>query len=303
VSTAMTKPARPDFTALMAKISDSRATVGVRANALSQMVDSYGSDLAAILPKHVQLDRMKQLFILSVKQTPDLLDCDPASLIKAIFTASAMGLEPDPYFGQVYLVRFNKQAQVIPGYRGLLQLVRNTGEITSIACNAVCEGDEFEYDLASGERPRHKMALKGRGEAYAYYCVVNFRGEAFHFELMTRDDVEKIRKLSKTGHKGPWKDHYDEMAKKTVLRRAVKRLPISLSKELRNTLAADDAAFNGRAVECDAETGDVIDVWAETASSEAEEPSGSTPSRLDAFAGSGEPPIDVEQDKIAVSSN
>jgi recombination protein RecT len=304
MSTELVKPDN-SMGSLLSVLNDSNASTQARAGALSKMVDIYQSDISAILPKHVDFHRMKQLFVLSVKNMPKLLDCEPASLVKALFTAASMGLEPDPHFGQVYLLPYGKQVQVIPGYKGLLQLVRNSGEITSISAQVVCQNDEFEYDLASGERPKHKPALTGRGEAVAYYCIANFRDGGFHFELMTKDDIEKIRVRSaavkaaaKHNKQTPWDTDYDEMAKKTVVRRAVKRLPISLTRQARTALVADDAYNSGKQFEIDKETGEAIDIWAEPV----EEAPAPTPtrrsSRLESFAGDATPAETVSAEVV-----
>lgn len=295
MSTQLVKSEQNDMATAMQTLGNQTIPVSERANALSKIVDYYSSDITAILPKHVDFHRMKQLFILSVKQTPKLMDCDPGSLMKALFTASSMGLEPDPYFGQVYLLPYGKNVQVIPGYKGLLQLVRNSGEITSIVAETVKENDYFEYDLASGERPKHKPSFKERGETVAFYCIANFRDGGFHFELMTLEDVNKIRERSaavKGGKSTPWNTDYDEMGKKTVIRRAVKRLPISLTREVRVALAADDAACSGGLIDVDHSTGEVLNIWNDDESEnspEAVEVSASpSQSRLDGFAGGTE---------------
>ncbi len=293
MSAQIAQVSKQDLVGLFSTIQNQSLPVSTRAGALDQAVDGYSNEITSLLPKHVDFHRMKQLFILSVKQAPKLLDCDPGSLMKSLFTAASMGLEPDPYFGQVYLLPYGKNVQVIPGYKGLLKLVRNSGEITSITAEAVKENDEFEYDLASGTRPKHRPVLKNRGETIAFYCIANFRDGGFHFELMTREDVDRIRDRSaaaKAGKSTPWATDYDEMGKKTVIRRAVKRLPISLTREVRVAIASDDAAFQGRTIDIDQSTGEVMNIWAEdelgsdildVPAVPAENPT----SRLDAFAG------------------
>lgn len=284
MSTELTKA--PTFGDLLVVVNNGKASIPERAKALGQMVDFYQNDITAILPKHVDFHRMKQLFVLSVKNVPKLLDCEPASLMKALFTAASMGLEPDPYFGQVYLLPYGKNVQVIPGYKGLLQLVRNSGEITSITAQAVCKNDVFEYNLASGERPKHVPPFSDRGDAQAYYCIANFRDGGFHFELMTKEDVEKIKARSAAAKSGssPWNTDYDEMAKKTVIRRAVKRLPISLSKQARVALMAEDAYATGKVLEVDT-NGDAVDIWAEPVEEAPAQTETKKSSRLDNFAG------------------
>lgn len=263
---------KPSGGEVLQVLSDSKRTVKDRAAALSVILNSQNNDLISILPKHISLDRVKQQFILSVKSNPKLLDCDPASLIKSLFTSCSMGLEPDPYFGQVYLIPYGKEVQVIPGYKGLMKLVRNTGEIASICCEAVHENDSFEYQLGSDPFVKHKPALNNRGNIVAFYCVSKFKDGSVSLEWMNREEIDRIKAMSaavKGGRSTPWNEHYEEMGKKTVFRRAVKRLPISLSRELATAIQSDDAAHNGRVYQVDPETGEVLDVWAEPVNDEA----------------------------------
>jgi recombinational DNA repair protein RecT len=101
---------------------------------------------------------------------------------------------------------------------------------------------------------------------------------------MNREEVDRIRDGSaaaKSGRETPWQGHYEEMGKKTVFRRAVKRLPISLNRELSNAIRAEDAVHSGRVIEVDRETGEILDVWADEPPQAPALPSAS---RLDAFA-------------------
>lgn len=282
----MTAPSKtlPSVNDSIARLTDQSLNKSIRANALANLIEDRKNDLIGILPAHVDFERMKQLFVLNVKKTPKLLDCDVASLMQAVYTASAMGLEPDPYFGQVYLIPYGKNVQVIPGYRGLMQLARNTGQISSISCESVHENDEYSYQLGSDPRIDHRPALKARGEILAFYCVIKFKDGSQHIEWMNREEVDRIRDASSSrkGPEDPWVKHYEEMGKKTVLRRGLKRCPVSLSREFRNALAVSDSTDIGRPYEVDRETGEVIDVWAEPAQAAA--PAPAIPSNLENFA-------------------
>lgn len=259
---------------LMNVVKDPRKGVGQRGDALATILEGYNDGLLKINPQPAAIDRMKMLFVLSCKNTPKLLDCEVGSLIKALFTAVSMNLEPDPYFGQVYLIPYGKNVQVIPGYKGLLKLVRNTGDVTTMNAVTVHKNDEFDYDLAGFERPRHKANLEDRGPAIAYYFICNYKDGSFHFELMTKEEVEHVRVSSaavKSGKGSPWGTHYDEMAKKTVIRRAIKRMDIALDRGTRTALRAEDAAHGGRIIDIDPGTGEAIDPWAEMSEEPVEE--------------------------------
>ena len=105
--------------------------------------------------------------------------------------------------------------------------------ISSIHADKVCENDEFEYNI--GEIVKHKIDFRNeRGDAYAYYTVVTFKDGTKKTEVMSKFEVEQIKERSsawasfkKYGKICPWNTDYDEMAKKTVFKRASKWLPLS----------------------------------------------------------------------------
>jgi recombination protein RecT len=102
----------------------------------------------------------------------------------------------------------------------------------------VCDGDEFQVDR--GKIMRHAVNYRDpRGTAYAYYVLITFKDGTEKSEVMTRDECEAIRKRSRAGSSGPWVSDFDEMAKKTVFRRASKWLP--LSPEIQDVIRRDEA--------------------------------------------------------------
>jgi len=56
---------------------------------------------------------------------------------------------------------------------------------------------------------------------FFYACIVVTGGEK-HVEVMTLDEIDAIRKRAPAHESGPWVTDYNEMAKKTVLKRAAK---------------------------------------------------------------------------------
>lgn len=196
--------------------------------------------LAMALPKHLTADRLVRVAMTAVQTTPKLLECDRTSFYRAIMTCAQLGLEPDGVLGQAYLVPFGKQVQFIPGYKGLLTLARNSGDVTSISAHEVCDNDMFEFDFASGDPPRHTFDIrKPRGDVIAFYAVARFKDGGLHWDMMTVADVKSIRdksqgwisatKYNKTAE-SPWGAHFIEMGKKTVIRRIAKYLPLSVQK-------------------------------------------------------------------------
>lgn len=177
-----------------------------------------------------------------VRKTPQLQECSVSSIYGAVLECATLGLEP--ILGRAYFVPFNnkgqKDLQLIIGYQGLIELGRRCG----VECwaNAVYEGETLEWTAGFEETLVHKPRLdvKHSKETLVYvYCVWQYNG-AKHAEVMSKDDVEKIRRKSKCGNAGPWVDHYDEMAKKTVIRRASKKWPLLSFSAVADAIERDD---------------------------------------------------------------
>lgn len=201
--------------------------------------------LAMALPRHLTADRLVRVAMTAVQQNPKLLECDRTSFYAAIFTCAQLGLEPDGVLGQAYLVPFAGRTQLIPGYKGLLSLARNSGDVASIAAHEVRANDRFAFDFASGDPPSHTFDIRSpRGDVIAFYAIARFKDGGFHFDVMSVDEVERIRdnsqgykaavaaakKYNKPKPETPWHDHFVEMGKKTAIRRIAKYLPMSVQK-------------------------------------------------------------------------
>lgn len=209
-----------------------------------QALERLKPQLAMALPKHLSPDRLVRVAMTAVQRTPKLLECDRTSFYGAVMMCAQLGLEPDGVLGQAYIIPFKGKAQFIPGYKGLLALARNSGEVSYIAAHEVRENDDFEFDFASGDPPKHKFDLKqDRGEVIAFYAIARFRDGSFHWDMMTRAEVDRIRDSSSgyiaalaTAKKydrapdSPWIEHYVEMGRKSAIRRLAKYLPLSVQK-------------------------------------------------------------------------
>lgn len=203
--------------------------------------DEFKDSIAKVLPKHVKPDRMVRVAITALTRTPKLRDCDQASFFLAMLNLSQWGLEPDGR--RAHLIPFENrkrgvcEVQLIIDYKGLVELVMRSGDVSNIHADVVCDNDDFIYDR--GELKRHKIDFKNpRGNVYAAYCLVRMKDGTEKCEVMNRDEIEGIRKRSKAGNSGPWVSDWNEMAKKTVFRRVSKWLP--LSAEVQEAMTADD---------------------------------------------------------------
>lgn len=201
---------------------------------LQGLLEKYKHQIAVALPRHLTPERMIRVVLTAVSRTPDLQRCSPYSIAGCVVQASILGLEPDGLLGQAYLVPFKNrktnqmECQLIPGYQGLLQLVRNTGELLMVNAQVVRKNDRFEFEDGLDPYLIHKRAEGDRGPVVAYWAGAVLKGGGKQFVVMTRPEVEEHRnKYSKAKDFGPWKDEFDAMALKTCLRKLCKLLPKS----------------------------------------------------------------------------
>ena len=101
------------------------------------------------------------------------------------------------------------------------------------------ENDTFEYEYGLDPKLKHVPAQKDRGNVIMYYAVLKLKNGGVGFEVMSREDVEKFAmKKSKAYRSGPWQTDFDEMAKKTVLKKVLKYAP--LKTEFARAVATDE---------------------------------------------------------------
>lgn len=204
--------------------------------------------LSMALPKHLTAERLVRVTMTAIQNTPKLLECDRKSLFAAVMTSAQLGLEPDGILGQAYLIPFKvggqMKVQFIPGYKGLLKLARNSGEVSNIQAQAVYEGDEFDFEFGLDEKLRHKPSQDGdrqERDITHFYAIAKFKDGSHYWDVMTKAQVEKVRdgsqgyqaakRFAKNGKiNSPWSDHFEEMGRKTVIRRISKYLPMDVQK-------------------------------------------------------------------------
>ncbi|MBA8822279.1 recombination protein RecT [Ochrobactrum sp. P6BSIII] len=222
------------------------------------------NEVAVALPPHIPVERFMRVVMTAVGGNADLMTADRRSLFESAMKAAQDGLLPDGRDGA--LVIFNakvkednkdvwiKKVQWMPMVGGILKKIRNSGELLSLSAYVVYENDEFQYTLGDEETIVHRPCLdSNRGDAKLVYAIAKTKDGGIYREIMTLKDVEKVRAVSKTGKFGPWADWWDEMAKKTVIRRLAKRLP--MSSDLDDLIRRDDELydFSGRRSDVDAQ--------------------------------------------------
>ena len=187
-------------------------------------------EFKSALPPQIPVERFVRTTITAVQMQPQLLEADRRSLLGACMKAAQDGLLPDGR--EAALVIFRSKGgpvvQYMPMVGGLLKKIRNSGELASIGAHVVYEKDEFSYTLGDCESITHKPYLgSDRGNPIAAYAVAHTKDGAVYREVMSLADIERVRAVSRARDAGPWVDWWDEMARKTVIRRLAKRLPSS----------------------------------------------------------------------------
>lgn len=197
--------------------------------------EAMREQFARALPAHLSPERFCRIAITALTRTPKLLDCTQESLMRCLLDLSAFGLEPDGR--RAHLIPYKDQCTLIVDWKGLAELAMRSGVIAKLHADTVCENDVFAYNM--GEVTAHTIDWKApRGAVYAVYAMAQTKtGEKFYC-VMSREEVEAIRKRSRAGASGPWISDWNEMAKKTAFRRLSKWLP--LSAEFRDATEKDD---------------------------------------------------------------
>jgi recombination protein RecT len=204
--------------------------------------------LSKVLPKHLTPERIIKVALFARSKSPALLQCSNESLLKAILECAQLGLEPSGPWGG-WLVPFNnkrggREATLIVDYRAMMEIARQAaGDIRSIEARVAHEGDEFKVTL--GLRPDivHVPKFGGQGEPIAFYAVATFKDGSTQFEVMTREEVEKIKARSRAKDSGPWLTDFEAMGKKTVIKQLCKWLPHN--DRLARAIATDDSHEEG----------------------------------------------------------
>lgn len=219
--------------------------------------DQFKKQLALAVPKHLNADRMARIAATEVRKNKALLNTEPTSFLGSVMQAAQLGLEPGSALGQAYLVPYGNQCQLIIGYKGMIDLARRSGQVLSLNAYAVREGDDFNFQLGLKPDIHHVPSLEAdriKKPITYVYAVATLKGGGYQFEVMSRAEVEAARAKAKS--KNIWNTYFEEMAKKTVIRRLFKYLPVSIEAlEITNADAKREA---GEKVEPD----DVINIEA-----------------------------------------
>lgn len=231
---------------------------------LSHQLSVRADQFRMVLPSHITPERFQRTILTAVQSDPDLLLADRQSLVLACMKAAQDGLLPDKREAALVIFTENKKVgsgwektkkvQYMPMVYGLRKKVLQSGEIADITAKVVyrreVEEGFFVYEEGTEAMLRHKPMLDLAAEdatddcIVAAYSMATFKDGEKSYEVMRRFEIDKVRQASQTGAvgkvvqfgndkgkeikpKGPWVDWFPEQAKKTVIRRHTKTLPMS----------------------------------------------------------------------------
>jgi recombination protein RecT len=219
-------------------------------NTLQALFESRKDQFKKVLPAHLTVDRLLRVAVTSILKTPKLMECTQLSLLQSVLQLAELGLEPGGQLGHAYLIPFRDNKKQITictplvGFKGYIELARRSGEMEQVEAHVVYDTDEFELVYGMSPKLHHVPNFDvdpTKRKARVAYTIARFRGGGAHVEVMGLHEINAIRNESKS-YKGqsdsPWKTAWDEMAKKTVIRRAAKYWP--LSAELARALHMDE---------------------------------------------------------------
>lgn len=263
-------------------IQKQQAAAAVKAKnpTIQDMIRKMGGEIEKALPSVITPERFTRITLSALSTNPQLQQCTPKSFLGAMMTSAQLGMEVNTPLGQAYLIprRNNKtgewECQFQLGYKGLIDMAHRSSEIRDIQAHVVCKGDEFEYELGLEPKLVHKPASTDRGEPTHFYAVYHTKNGGYGFEVMSVEDVRKhAMKYSdsmKRGSFSPWQTAFEEMAKKTVLKRVLKYAPMSteyvraaLQDETIKTKLSDDMfdvpdeTIEAEFMDVDPETGEI----------------------------------------------
>jgi recombinase, phage recT family len=242
-----------------------------KSKTIFDVIQAGAKQFATALPKHVNSERFVRIAITTIRQNPKLAKCSQESLLGALMVSAQLGLEPGT-LGQCYLIPFeNKKAGTVEcqfqiGYKGLIELLRRSGQLSDIYSYTVYENDDFNIEYGLSRTLTHKPNFEERGEIKGFYAVAILKDGAKAFEYMTKDEVVKHEeKYRKGSYKNDvWNKNFEEMSQKTVVKKLLKWLPVSVeflemaAKDEKSFKVIDDKSAEVQEIEILENNGDII---------------------------------------------
>ncbi len=222
--------------------SDAKAATGKKIVTARSAITDMESEISKALPRHMDIDAFTRKALSAISNNPKLGFCDPRSIVSAVMTAAALGLEVNTPLQHAFIIPYKDKAQFQMGYQGMIDLAYRSGLFKIIYAMEVYKTDEFYVQYGTDPKIMHVPSDDQGDDPIKYYAVYSITNGGLGFKVWSMDKVvEHARKTSEPYRRGsgPWVDWFDAMARKTVLRDLLKTAPKSV--EMHRALAADGA--------------------------------------------------------------
>lgn len=221
---------------------------------IQDMIRAMTPEIKKALPSVLTVERFTRMAVSAMNNTPELAQCTPISVLTALMNAAQLGLEPNTPLGQAYLIPYkNKgvyECQFQIGYKGFIDLAYRNEQMQTIQAQTVYENDQFDYELGLEPKLVHRPAYTDKGEPVFFYGLFRTKNGGYGFSVMSKPEMDDFaNKYSKSFSTSfsPWKSSYEDMAKKTVIKQALKYAPIKT--ELQKIVSVDESIKNSLAVD------------------------------------------------------
>lgn len=184
-----------------------------------------------------------------------LQQCEPATLMFAALKSTALNLPLDQNLGFAYVIPYRNtrenvtEAQWQIGYKGITQLAIRSGQFITINVTDVREGElkardrrtgHIQFEWIADDKEREKAKVIGY---LGYFKLVNGYEKESYWSI---EELEKhgttYSQTYRTG-RGVWKDNFDSMAKKTVIKLMLNKGDAPMSVEMQQAIQYDQSVI------------------------------------------------------------
>lgn len=187
-----------------------------------------------------------------------------------ISTSITLNMTLNPYLGLATIMKFKESPSLLITYKGLLNIINQDPRFEKISADVIYKNERYEVLKGTEEKFVHYpeyieggRALNDRTTSFdliiGAYAVLKTKTEKY-FEVMSRAQINQVRETSSnyrfsknSNYSCIWNDWYDEMAKKTALRRLMKYIIVGndneqLTKIYSTALAVDNAQHENKII-------------------------------------------------------
>lgn len=178
------------------------------------------------LPKDFNRERFVQNCLAVMNEKPELAKINAAELRQGLMKGAYLGL--DFFQKECYLIPYGNSVNFQTDYKGECKFVKRYSirPVSDIYAKVVREGDFFEEEIREGHPIiNFKPVPFNKKDIVGAFAVALYKDGGMDYEVMSTDEINAVRNsYSKASMSKAWKCSWDEMAKKTVLRRLCKHI-------------------------------------------------------------------------------